>query len=463
MTKLRICALCVAWMGILSCRAEAAPTKNSEPPSFSATIPAPVPEPPPLPTDGPSAIYSNTTHVEALVAQGNSLWVATRGGLEEYDIAQRKYRRMYSTRDGLPSLFLDNVTITKHGLVSVTTVHHDCTMHEPSRRFSCTKRQSVRGTARGEVRERIEGVPITARLKSGDGNEWLGTAGLGLWLRSRGTLQRLTPRDQIASNHVVAISEWNGASWFATFDRGLARRHDGRFSEALLGARMLNDVMATNAGLFVATSEGLYTSMDGESFHHDRRVTERSISDLAYDPRKQILYVTATNSLWEIPLAQPRAHPRVMYQPGGSRSLQAVDVSPEGTLFLASEDRGVLRRDGRNRYIGYDRLSGHPSSWATDVLALGGRAALVGSLRHGVYSIDGQSPVTATIDPWILFLGRDEQDPEAVFIGTQGGALLVGAGGSRPLVGLPNPCVHTIARLTSGLWVGTEGGLAVYQ
>lgn len=461
--KRPILTLMVAIAVNVACRAEAVPREVPTPAPRPATIPAPTAARAQQSAADPSAIFSNTNHVEALAAHSNTLWVATRGGLEEYDMKRRVRSNLYSTRDGLPSLLIKNVTVTSDGLPVVTTAHHECQMQVPSRRFACTSRPTEKLAPHLPSRDRIEGIAVTANWDSPDGSAWVGTAGLGLWQRSRGNLQRLTPTDQIASNHVVAISEWNHSSWFATFDAGLSRLRDGHFSTVPLGPRMLNDVLGTEAGLFIATSDGLYVSRDGETFQREARVTERFINDLAYDARRHRLFATATNSLWELALDNPRALPRVSYQPGGSRALQAVDVSSDGTIFLASEDRGVLRRQGKKRFVGFDRLSGYPSSWAIDVLALGGHSAIVGSLRHGVFSLDGTNPITQRIDPWILFLGRDPSDPKSIFVGTQAGAILVDAMGARSLAGLPNPCVHSIARLTSGLWVGTEGGLAQYR
>jgi hypothetical protein len=416
----------------------------------------------PLAVDGPTAIYSNTSHVEAMAAHGNTLWVATRGGLEEYDILERTRSRLYSTRDGLPNLFVVGVRIAKNGLPTITTAQHECAMHRTLRRFACSPRTTSHNAAPTPIGSQLEGSPVTAHWTSSDGTDWLGTADLGLWVRSGASILRLTPTDQVAGNHVVAISEWAESAWFATFDQGLSRYHAGHFTAAALGPRFLNDVIATDHGLFVATSEGLFVSHDGEAFQRDRRITERFVTDLAYDATRHFLFATAMNSLWQIALDNPRAQPLVTYQPGGSRSLQAVDVSNDGTVFLASEDRGAMRRKSGKHFVGFDRLAGYPSSWAVDILALGGNSALVGTLRHGVFPLGGANPVTSQLDPWILFLGRDTGTEGTLFVGTQGGAMVVDAAGSRALAGLPNPCVHAVARLSSGLWVGTEGGLARY-
>ena len=433
---------------------------------FAGTLSSaePSPRPEPAPPGGPVAVYSNTTVVEALAGRGQVLWVATRGGLEQYDLTTRNRVAKYTTLAGLPTVTLEDVVLDVNGLPVVTTANHRCSLHAPTQRFACAGRTAATEAQLSPSSERIEGTPVTARYRAPDGREWLGTAGLGVWSREAGQLQRLTPTQQIVSNHVVATAEWKGSIYLASFDAGLGRLSQGQFSAVALQARLLNDVLATPNQLFVAASDGLYVSEDGEHFRRETRVTERFISDLAYDARRNILYATATNSLWELALDARAKPPRSHYLPGGSRSLQAVDVSPNGTVFLATEDRGVLRRDGKRKFSVFDRLAGYPSSWATDVLALDGESALFGSLHHGVFAVGSavQQPPIASLGPWVLFLGRDSQDAGRVFIGTQGGATLSERGTHRNLPGLPNPCVHSIARLSSGLWVATEGGLAQY-
>jgi ligand-binding sensor domain-containing protein len=471
----------------------------------------------PAAPDGPVAIHSNTTQVQAMAGSRETLWVATRGGLEQYDLSRRERVALYSSRDGLPSLVIEDVALQPDGWPVVTTPAHRCALRVASRRFACAPharsvapaagrdaaralaRAPIRTTARATARAvepdtaralrgrvvapltehatergdvaatpgaaivRIEGSAVTAHYRSPDGRDWYGTAGLGVWERAAGQWRRLTPTQQIASNHVVAIAEWNLATYFATFDRGLSRFANGRFSSVALGPTFLNDIVATPKALYVATSEGLYVSADGEHFRRDTRVTEGFVTDLAYAAAQDILYATATNSLWEVPLGAAQSHVRSLYLPGGSRSVQAVDVSQDGSVYLATEDRGVMRRAGKRRFELFDRLSGAPTSWATDVLAIDATTALFGSLRHGAFTTGNQQKYVPSPDPWILFLGRDSLEPQRIFVGTQGGAAIIDGSTMRTLAELPNPCVHVMARLSTGLWVGTEGGLGQYR
>lgn len=422
----------------------------------------PIPEP--VPTDGPTAIYSNTSYVEALAAQGNQLWTATRGGLERYDVARRTRDALYTTQDGLPSLLVEGVALTADGRPMAITAEHRCILHLATNRFGCERRTPTPNAPLAEGADRVEGSPVTARYAATDGSEWLGTADLGLWVRDHEKLVRVTPSNQIVANHVLAITQWRGAVYFASFDRGLGSLKEGQFNVLAVGPQLLNDALATPEGLFVASSEGLFVTTDGLTFQRERRVTERVVNDLAYDAKRKILYATATSSLWELPLGNSRRSIRAEYLPGGSHSLQAVDVAEDGCVYLASEDRGILRRDGRRRYTGFDRLAGYPSSWATDVLAVNRDGAWAASLRHGVFGVGlTRQSTVGGIEPWVLFLARDPADPRSSFIGTQGGAWIAKDDELHPLHGLPNRCVHSLARLSDGLWVGTEGGVAVYR
>jgi ligand-binding sensor domain-containing protein len=418
----------------------------------------------------PERVYANTTDVESMALDGMSLWVATRGGLERYDTESLERTAYYSTLDGLPSLFVQSVEVGRDGTVMVRSDGQRCVLgaNRGPRHVTCSPKNGASPSPRArapEGHEMIEGAAVTVRLEHEGGARFYGTAGRGVWLLLKERWQRLTPRRQLCSNHIVAMTEYRGSSWFASFDRGLCRLEGEGFVEAALGAPLLNDVLGTDRGLFVASSQGLYRSEDGIHFTRETRVAEHNVNDLAYDAKRQLLYATATNSLWKLALGDGKHSVRAWYQPGGSRSLQAVDVGPDGDVWLASEDRGVMHQVGSRAFVVYDRLAGLPSSWAVDVLAAGGQRALAASLDHGVTLLGGSAAPSAvpTPDAWMLFLGRDAASADAVFVGTQEGAVLMrGQGQSELFRGLPDPRVHAIARLTSGLWVATEGGLARY-
>jgi ligand-binding sensor domain-containing protein len=434
------------------------------------TAEAQEPKSQPLPSL-PQRIYANTTEVESMALAGTTLWVATRGGLEQYDTRSLARTAHYTTLDGLPSLFINSVTVGPDGTVTAQSGKQQCVLSasRQARRFACSTKSGAAALPQAHApvdHTLVEGAAVTVRLQDGAGPSYYGTAGRGVWRLHQKHWQRLTPLGQLCSNHIVAMTEYGGSSWFASFDRGLCRLDGEHFVDAALAAPLLNDVLGTDQGLFVASSQGLFRSEDGVHFEREERVVEHSINDLAYDAKRQLLYATATNSLWQLALGKGRHSVRAWYQPGGSRSLQAVDVGPDGEVWLASEDRGVMRKTGSRKFVVYDRLAGLPSSWDVDVLAMGGKRALGASLDHGVMMVGAAAVPRAvpTPDAWMLFLGRDAGAEDAVFVGTQGGGAVIRGqqGENERFQGLPDSRVHAIARLASGLWVATEGGVARY-
>jgi ligand-binding sensor domain-containing protein len=121
-------------------------------------------------------------------------------------------------------------------------------------------------------------------------------------------------------------------------------------------------------------------------------------------------------------------------------------------VWLASEDRGVIRfRAGK--FESFDRASGLPSSWFVDVAPAAGGGVWAATLRNGAVRLDSNGRVRelgANPHAWGL---RLYNDGGKMLFGTQ-----QGLGGDAAL---PDPRVHALLRTARGLWVGTEGGLAL--
>jgi ligand-binding sensor domain-containing protein len=217
----------------------------------------------------------------------------------------------------------------------------------------------------------------------------------------------------------------------------------------------------------VAGSDGLWWTADGVRFRHHGGVTSQAINDLAYDAGTGTLYATAPGALWSMSRGGAGGARRLA-RPGGSRSLQAVEAR-RGIVWLATEDRGVIRIDdgGDGDVHLYDKAAGAPSSWALDVAEVANGDAYAATLRDGVVRItrDGRLEAVAGLpSPWILHLAADAAPGNPLWIGTQAGAAgLTSDGRLLPLGGLPDARVHAIAPLAEGLWVGTEGGAALYH
>jgi ligand-binding sensor domain-containing protein len=386
-----------------------------------------------------ATLWTNTAHVERIAAAGATLWVATAGGVEEYALPAGTRTALYTTEQGLDSNAAHRVWV-EDGLVRVRTERSVCLLRQG--RFACSAAEGPLQPVVA-VAGRFNGARETARLKVGE-QTVVATAGAGLWLDGR----RITPSGQICTNHVEALAEFQGRLWVGGFDAGLCILEDTRFRTIPTPFRMINDLLATPRGLYVAAGEGLFVTTDGRTFRREARVRERGANRLAISGGR--LFVTTPAALYEIRL-EGRDLVRRWRNPAGSTALQAVAVSGRD-VWLASEDRGVIRfRAGR--FESFDRASGLPSSWFVDVASAAGGGVWAATLRNGAVRLDSNGRVRelgANPHAWGL---RLYNDGGKMLFGTQ-----QGLGGDAAL---PDPRVHALLRTARGLWVGTEGGLAL--
>ena len=396
-------------------------------------------------------VYTNTAQVQAVAVDRGALWAGTRGGLEVWEVATLTRRRLYTTGDGLrdndvQAVVLDGAT------VQVRTATAACVLL--GERWLC--RASLPPAAAPAAPELYRGRRVTARGMAG-GRPFVATAG-GLWVAGR----RLTPEDQICSNHVVALAAFAGRIWFGSFDEGLCSV-DGRghHRRAAVSAPMINDLLVAGGLLYVATTHGLFATADGLRFRRVPGPGDRAVVDLATDGRA--LWAVTPASLWRLPLVPGCGVPRGTWMPGGARALQAVDVRA-GTVWIATEDRGLLRQTGP-RFQVLDRAAGLPSSWTLDVAVTPDGSAFAATLRDGLVRIDPTGhphAVDCALDPHLLHVVAAGA---RLWVGTQSGAAVVDPrdGSVAPLEGLPHPSVHAVLPVAGGVWVATEAGTALYR
>lgn len=428
--------------------------------------------------EGAHDIVTNTAHVEDVVvdAVAGRAWVATRGGLEVYELAARRRVALYTTAHGLPGTFVHGLRLLDGGgsvTIEARTERHVCRLLAAAARFECEEMPPLPPPAPA-LASLFQGARVTARvalpgIAGLKGGALVGTAGQGLWLqepvRPGGVARapvRLTPADQVCSNHMMAMTEHDGRLYLGSFDEGLCVREGDGYRRLDTPFRMVNDLQSTPAGLYVAASEGLFRSVDGESFEPVPMVTERGVNGLAFDGRS--LYATSPATLWRIRVrGGPKS--RAYWLPGGSRAVQKVAVG-NGAVWLASEDRGVIRLTG-NTFQVLDRAAGLPTSWVMDVAVGAGNTVYAATFRHGLLAIDmdGDRPRVRTVagapDDWQL---HASVHGHALWVGTQNGAMrlnMANPSASAVFTDLPHPCVHAVAHAGGRTWLATEGGLYV--
>lgn len=413
-------------------------------------------------------LFTNTQAVEDLLVDGDRLFVATRGGLEQYDLARQLRTGLVTTEDGLPGNFVRRVW-REDGAVMVAVDGSVCQLgalgQTTRRKAACRSVPPEQKPAASQPTPlQFHGARVTAE-STWRGQRVVGTATAGVWLGETD----LTPMQSICSNHIVAIQDrFAGRTWFGSFDEGLCSLDASGWQRAHGAFRMINDLLVAGDTLYVASSEGLFATQDGESF---RRVLpgNDAVADLAYDAKHQRVLAVTNTTLWKIPTVGARRRPVATFRPGGARSLQSVAVDPaDGTIWLASEDRGAIRIAGRE-ITGFDALTGLPTSWAIEVAVVDG-TAYVGTLRHGVFAIPTAAtpgaaavrPIAALRDAWTLAVAARKQG--GVLVGTQAGWMEIdGATGGRvdrkDTENPPHGSIHVIYEGDHGvIWIGSEGG-----
>jgi ligand-binding sensor domain-containing protein len=384
-----------------------------------------------------AALYTNTLHVNGIAVHADTLWAATAGGVEEYELPAGSRTRLFTTADGLDANHV--LRVWHDGVLRARTARSVCSL-TAAEAFTCAPAEPFLPSA-ATVSPLFHGARVTGTTESG-GKSIVATDGAGLWLGER----LLTPGGQLCGNHVQALAEFRGMLWVGTFDAGLCTFDGNGFRTVAAPFRMVNDLRSASGGLFVAAAEGLFVTRDGRTFRRETRVRERGVNRIAASRRW--LFVTTPFALHALRIDGQRGFRRWPH-PAGSKALQAVTVS-DADLWLASEDSGAIRLR-RGRFEAFDRASGLPSSWAVDVAPAPGGGVWVATLRDGAVRLSADGNVRQRLAPGAWGL-RLYADAGAVLFGTQNGIIGVD-------VSLPDPCVHALLRSSDALFIGTESGL----
>ena len=400
-------------------------------------------------------VQTNTAYVEDLATDGTTLWVATRGGVEGYALQTQQRTKLYTSAAGLPESWARSVKLVD-GKLEVATSRARCTL--VGERFACTPRFDFVAPA-PHAAPSAHGRRVTASLEHA-GRRFTGTAGDGVWIEGEGA-HRMTPGEQICSNHVVAITEHRGVLYLGAFDEGICRVTDGRYELVTTPFRMVNRMLSTARGLVVAANEGLFVSRDGVEWKRVLSTPDGGWNGLALDGKT--LWATTPLTLYRFSVSAAGLRLRSSIErPAGSTALQGVAIA-RGEVWLASEDRGVIRAHGKKLTV-LDRAAGMPSSWIIDVATMDG-VVYAATLRDGLVRLEpsiagAQISRVAGTASWLLHLTSDHS---TLFIGAQGGAMKLAAGetqASRISTGaLPHDNVYAVAQIRSELYIATEGGL----
>lgn len=406
----------------------------------------------------PETTLTSTRDVEAIAVHDGALVVASRGGLELYDLDRPVRLAHFGPESGLGSPHVRALERRGPALVARTDARA-CVVARA--RLTCHDEPLPPATPTVRVGV-VAGHRVTTEARDG-ARVFVGTAGAGV-VRTDGGERAWSAPAQLASSHVVALATFRRGTWMGTFHDGLCVLEDGggppRVRCPEVGARMINALAVTPEGLFVAAHEGLFRSKDGVRFAPVPRLAARGVNGLAWDG--QTLWVTNPGALYAVdPTGRTRT--RTLVAPGGSRAIQRVAASANGDLWLASEDRGAIRvRGGLGGAVDvFDKGRGLPTSWVLDVAVDARGTAYLATLRDGVLALrdDGSFAALAGLpDRWVLDV---HVAGDTLYVGTQDGAARVdlATGRTEPIRGLPDRHVHAFEAVGGRLVVATEKGV----
>jgi ligand-binding sensor domain-containing protein len=390
--------------------------------------------------------FVHTRDVRALALFEGAVWVASTGGVERYALGTYERTHHFTQAQGLDAL--DVLALEADGeKLFARTARSRC---ELSLQGARCEPSAAPPPAPKLLAHSNNGWSVSAELSVGADRLW-GTRGGGLWLERGESTRALTPVRQICTNHVQALAAFRGELFVGGFRDGLCVRRAGGFDTLATPFRFVNALLALDDVMFVAAHEGLFRTHDGLTFIKVPGVNEHGVNGLARSGNT--LYVTTPGTLYRVPLAGGKV--RTLRRPGGSLALQGVSVYAND-VWLASEDRGVLRLRGKH-VTPFDALSGLASSWVLDVTVDARGTAYAATLKDGLFAISPRGEVRAVplASKWLLKLGWLSG---ALWVGSQDGLLSMS---SREPARCAGSSVHALLEWNGQMWMGSESGLFV--
>ncbi|WP_224366805.1 ligand-binding sensor domain-containing protein [Hyalangium versicolor] len=326
------------------------------------------------------------------------------------------------------------------------------------------------GAREGEARAMP--VDVTSALDV-NGVAWAGTRGQGVFRRDAGGWKRVTPAGQLCGNHVTALARHQGRLVVGTFDRGVCwERSDGHWQTFRAPALPSNQVLGLGSdgqNLYVATTYGLGL-YDGKTWtqmayggRNPVALGRLSVLAAVVGMEQGVALVDGRGASLVVPRSRPLAMVKRLALPEGWSEHPSVADGAGHFLWVASEDRGLVRWDGtqwKRFHDGRDLTD----NWVTALAVDAQGRAVVGTCQDGFSYFDGErwARVPQAEGLPSRYMVAAALVPGGALVGTLLGAAHYDAasGTVRPLPRLADPRVYAILVEGNAAVFGTEGGLS---
>lgn len=184
-------------------------------------------------------VFTNRNEVQAIALSkdGNTLWIATQGGLEQRDATTGQLNKFFTNVDGLPSNVINAIVIDDDGNLWLGSdtylVRLNNNKFETVNKFNAS---------------------ISALINDGNGGLWIGTLSAGLIHKNTSLT---TINNNLPSNNITALLKNADGLWVGT-DNGLAHFKDDKWEIIKdLPNNKVRALLQNKDGLWVATDSGL--------------------------------------------------------------------------------------------------------------------------------------------------------------------------------------------------------------
>jgi len=430
-------------------------------------------------------VFTNRSYIRALVLseEGQTLWVATAGGLEQREAQTGELKKVLTNLDGLPSNSVNSFVTDENGGLWIGTaggLYH----------------RYAQGT--GEVFNKgNSGLPnnhVSSVIKDGQGGLWVGAneAGFGLAHRHADGTWEVFNKDNsgMPSNNVsFLMTDVQGGVWVGTGKfpgHGLAhRRADGSWelfnqnNSKLPNNGIVSLLKDGHGGLWIGTWYGglAHRHADGnwEIFNQDNSgLPDKSVTSLLDDGRGGLWVGTNEGGLahrhadgrWDVFNQENSDIPH--------NQINSILADGLGGLWIGTGNfeagSGVIHYHADGTWEVFKQThAGLPDNDVTTILT-----DALGDIWVGTYN-GGLAHLTAN-GAWELFdknTGLPSNQVNSLisdgfgglWIGTNEGLARRHADGRWEIFnpgnsGLPDTDIYSLFADDTGLWVGTKGGLA---
>ena len=410
-------------------------------------------------------LAGNTIHWVNNDAAGR-LWVGTSEGVSVLaDTGAGSRFTTYTTTDGLPNN--EVLTIVPDGGAGLWLGTRGGLVHWTGTRFEPFARAAE-----------LPSADVTALLREPDGTLWIGTSG-GLARLKGSSLSVLTEAEGLSDKRISVIyRDSRGTLWVGTVGRGLNRYRGGRF-EAFTLEQGLSDNQVTTVhedregNLWIGTYRGgLNVLRDGKFITYTTYEGLTNNSTYAvYEDRAGALWVGTASGGVNV-LREGRWSAYTTADGLADNYVRGVAQTADGTMWFATYGGG-LSSLSNGRFKTYNSTNSKLTDNTCRIVLPGRDGDLWVGTRKGLNRFKDGRFTPYTVDSGltnnsIIPLCFDPRGN--LWIGTDGGGLCVRTPEGRfesygAKQGLPSDVVLGLLydEKESGLWVGTNAGLAFWS